>query len=116
MKNKLLVFLLIFTCFAIGQTTKAVTIRTYTVEEIQQRYAGSIVVEDLNFERRYWYIDALSQERYPLKDGITITRLLKKLGHGISNQDLAKIPENLESTNIDYKLKLIIQFYLLFLL
>ena len=61
MKNKLLVFLLIFTCFAIGQTTKAVTIRTYTVEEIQQRYAGSIVVEDLNFERvgRVHYIRVL---------------------------------------------------------
>lgn len=75
-----------------------------TDDEIKIRYAGTVVAEDLEFETRWWYVEPQTQKRYPLKDGLGITRLLKKFGQGIHDYELNNIATDINSQNIDYKL------------
>lgn len=75
-----------------------------TAPEIRERYSGSIIAEDNHFAASYWYVEPESQSRYFLADGKSVSQLLAKMGIGISNYDLAKIPTSTASTNIDYKL------------
>lgn len=75
-----------------------------TAPEIKTRYSGSVIIEDNHFTPSYWYVEPESQTRYLLNDGKSVSQLLKNLGLGIANKDLAKIPTSTESLNVDYEL------------
>ncbi|MCB9802639.1 PDZ domain-containing protein [Candidatus Nomurabacteria bacterium] len=97
--KKLFIFTILLISFSIGQN-----IHASTNDQIQKRYAGNFVFEDLNFEQRLWYINRDASEKYLLKDGVSITRLLNTFGQGISNQELKKLATSSESLNADYNL------------
>lgn len=97
--KKILFTLAFFSFFIYGHTLYAAT--KVLPKDL---YAGSIVAEE-NFDvPTWWYIDEVSGEKYPLKDGVSVTRLLQKFGQGIHDKDLRKLATSTESTNIDYKL------------
>lgn len=97
--KKILFILAIFSFFLYGHNTYAAT--KVLAKDL---YAGSVVVEE-NFDTpSWWYIDEMSGEKYHLKDGVSVTRLLQKFGQGIHDKDLQKLATSTESTNIDYQL------------
>ncbi len=97
--KKILFILAIFSFFIYGHSTYAAT--KILAKDL---YAGSIVVEE-NFDTpSWWYIDESSGEKYHLKDGVSVTRLLQKFGQGIHDKDLKKLATSTKSTNIDYSL------------
>lgn len=103
MKKLIIVSIVVATIFITITKVKAVTIINIDAESIRSRYAGSILKEDKGFEQQYWYVDPKSQERYLLKDGSSVSSLLKELATGINNSNLNKIPEDSED-QIDYEL------------
>ncbi len=97
--KKILFTLAIFSFFFYGHNLQAAT--KILPKDL---YAGSIVVEE-NFDTpSWWYIDESSGEKYHLKDGVSMTRLLQKFGQGIHDKDLQKLATSTESLNVDYKL------------
>lgn len=97
--KKILFILAFFSFFIYGQHTHAAT--KVLPKDL---YAGSILVEE-NFDKpSYWYIDKETKEKYHLKDGVSVTRLLQKLGVGIHEKDFKKLATSTESINTDYKL------------
>jgi carboxyl-terminal processing protease len=97
--KKLFVLYLLLASFFIGKNIEA-----NTKEEITNRYAGNFVIENLNLEERLWYVEPESKERYQIKDGVSITRLLKTFGQGIDDQTLSLIATSTNSVNVDYNL------------
>jgi len=104
--KKLFTFLIVFCAvFFYAQNSQAATIIIgWDPEVTKERYAGSILVEDTDFDKNYWYIDPETHERYSLEDGIDVSRLLKTFGVGIHNKDLESIAIDSSSTDIDYEL------------
>jgi len=77
-------------------------------QEVKDRYAGSILIEDNHFGKNYWYVEPVSQERYLLKSGVSVSLLLDQFGQAISNKDLNKIPTDTSSPadyNFAYKMR-----------
>jgi C-terminal peptidase prc len=72
--------------------------------QIRDRYAGSFLVSDNNFVKQYWYVNPTTQEKYLVKNGKIVSRLLKTLGTGIHNADLNKIATSSASVLVDYEL------------
>ena len=103
---KKFIFLFTFVVLFIGfaQKIQAATIIAVDADTLKSRYAGSIVVEDTGFAKQYWYVEPKSQERYLLKDGVSVSRLLKTFATGIKNNDLNKIATSTASVNVDYQL------------
>ena len=99
MKKLSLIFLMALASFFIFDNVQAAS-----NDEIKTRYTGTVLAENLEFETRWWYVEPQSQERYPLKDGLSVTRLLKKFGQGMHDAELNKIPINIDSQNVDYEL------------
>src|SRR3989339_38538 len=97
--KKIIFTLAIFSFFFYGHASQAAT--KVLAKDL---YAGSIVVEENFNTPSWWYIDEVSGEKYPLKDGVSITRLLQKFGQGIHDKDLNKLATSTESLNVDYKL------------
>ncbi len=106
MKKLLLLPIILLALLFFSQDAKALIIISDgpNATELQDRYAGTILVHDDGYQKEYWYIDVDTKEKYPLRDGVAVSRLLKKLSIGISNANLNKIPVNADSTNIDYEL------------
>ncbi|MBU1203149.1 PDZ domain-containing protein [Patescibacteria group bacterium] len=92
-KQKVFIFSLsFFGLIVFAQFAKAVTVAIGpNASEIKQTYVGSFLVEDNNFQHRYWYIEPTSQERYLIKDGVSVSKLLKKIGEATHNIELDKI-------------------------
>jgi len=89
--------------FFLGHNAKAVTIVVgWDPEAIKTRYSGSVLVENDGFEKNYWYVDPSTKQRYLIKDGKSVSQLLKTFGQGIYDKDLAKIATSTQSTNVDY--------------
>ncbi len=108
--KKILFFSLIF--FGLIWTTASAQAITIVfgpnAQEIKNRYAGSILIEDNHFSKNYWYLEPQSQERYLLKNGVSVSLLLDQFGQNISNEDLNKIPTNTSSPadyNFTYKMR-----------
>lgn len=100
----------IFALFFLGlvvfaQNVKAATIVIgWNAEDIKARYSGSVLVENDGFDKHYWYVNPEDKERYLLKDGKSVSQLLKTFGTGIHDKDLEKIASNENSANADYNL------------
>ncbi|PLX25531.1 hypothetical protein C0580_02305 [Candidatus Parcubacteria bacterium] len=107
MKKILVLSLAFFALFFYGHKALAVDVE-YDIQfgdpHIKERYAGSIVVANNPFTDQYWYVEPDSQERLLIKNGVTVSRLLKNFATEISTEELNKLPENLESPNVDYNL------------
>ena len=67
----------------------------------EDRYSGSVVLETNGFDNYYWYIEPESKTKLLLKDGNSVSRLLKTFSLGINNTNLNKL--NLDD-NTDYEL------------
>lgn len=52
---------------------------------------GKILLQSENNDHA-WYVDPVSLKRFDLRDGEEMTKVIKTLGLGITNKDLAKIP------------------------
>lgn len=101
LKNLVFIFsfaAVLFICTAPAQAA------TEDDETIRQRYSGSVVIEDRKFEKLYWYIEPNTQEKYLLKNGDTLSRIIKNISRGIDNDNLNKLPTNDEQENIDWQL------------
>ncbi len=68
---------------------------------LADKLAGYIVLQ-VEERGEAWYIEPQTKERYYLKDGKQAYILMKKLGLGISNEDLKKIPIGLDA-RFEYK-------------
>lgn len=105
MKKLLILSLTVFSLFLYVAEAKAVTVSDGpNANEIRDRYAGSFLVLDNNFSKEYWYVNPQSQEKYLIKDGKIVSRLLKTVGVGIRNVDLNKIATSSDSILVDYEL------------
>lgn len=102
-EKKKILFILAFVSMLFFYIDK-VEAATENTATIKNRFAGSIVLEDRYFDKLYWYIDPVSQERYLLKNGDTLSRLLKNLSTGISDKDLAKLPNSDNNDAIDWEM------------
>ncbi len=71
---------------------------------VKNLYGGSVVAETNGQNQTWWYVDPVSQERYLLKNGVSVTRLLKKLGQPIDAKTLAKLPTITDTFSVDYNL------------
>lgn len=101
--RKILFTLIIFGSFFVyTQTTKALTITESP--SVSQTYAGSIITSADELDQNYWYIDPDTNKRFLLKDGKSVSHLLKNFGQGISNQSLNSILSKENNENVDYKL------------
>lgn len=92
MKKTFIFSLVLFGLLSFAWQVKAVTIVIGpNADQIKQTYSGSFLVEDNNFDHHYWYIDPDTQERYLIKDGVSVSRLLKKIGVATHDKELDKI-------------------------
>ncbi len=89
------------------------TVQALSSEETKERYSGSIILDDFSMTNKYWYLEPSTQERFYLRNGKSISRLLKKYSIDISNDELNKIALNKENSNTDYKLTRELRGYLL---
>jgi len=62
-----------------------------TPETLATKMSGRIILQVESYGRA-WYVDPVKKQRYYLKDGAEALTLMRSLGLGISNTDLAKIP------------------------
>lgn len=61
---------------------------------LSERLSGRILLQVESYGRA-WYVDPVSQQRYYLQNGQVAYDIMRSLGLGISNTDLAKIPTTL---------------------
>lgn len=61
------------------------------VDDLAGRLSGRILLQVESYGRA-WYVDPVSQTRYYLRDGDEAFNIMRSLGLGITNRDLAKIP------------------------
>jgi len=59
--------------------------------DLAQQLKGRILLQTESYGRA-WYVEPVSLRRYYLQNGDTAYQIMKSLGLGISNTDLAKIP------------------------
>ncbi len=59
--------------------------------DLAKELSGRILLQVQSYGRA-WYVEPVSQQRYYLRDGDEAYNLMRTLGLGISNADLAKIP------------------------
>lgn len=102
-KMKLLFFVFIFTSVLLIYTNAAQA-SPENKDIFKSRFSGSIVMEDRHFDTLYWYIDPQAQEKYLLKDGVTLSRLIKNISIGISNENLNKLPSIDTENNVDWNI------------
>lgn len=81
--KKILYLVLVFTFLPLYQLKAA--------DSLASRLSGRILLQVESYGRA-WYVDPVSQERYYLRDGEEAFNIMRSLGLGISNRDLAKIP------------------------
>ncbi len=81
--KKILYLILVFTFLPVYQLKAA--------DSLASRLSGRILLQVESYGRA-WYVDPVSQERYYLRDGDEAFAIMRSLGLGISNRDLAKIP------------------------
>lgn len=62
-------------------------------ETISDKMAGRILLQTESYGRA-WYVDPVSRSRFYLQDGNTAYTLMRNLGLGITNSNLAKISTN----------------------
>src|SRR3989339_384294 len=95
MKKIIIASLLIFASFFYVGKAQAVDVEInieFNDPSIKARYAGSMLVVDNPYAEQYWYLEPESQERLLIKNGVTVSRLLKNYAAAISQNDLNKIP------------------------
>jgi len=81
--EKILYIILLFTLLPFYQIKAA--------DDLANRLQGRILLQVESYGRA-WYVDPVSQERYYLRDGEEAFNIMRSLGLGITNRDLAKIP------------------------
>jgi len=107
MKKIIIASLLIFASFFYVSQAQAVDVEInieFNDPNIKARYAGSMLAVDNPFAEQYWYLEPESQERLLIKNGVTVSRLLKNYATVISQNDLNKIPTKENQENADYNL------------
>jgi len=105
MKKILSILVIMSAIFLLAQKVEAVTIKIGpNADQIKLRYAGAIVYYDNGLEEEYWYINPETLQRFQIKDGDSLSRLLRSQAIGIKNKDLNTIPENQNGSITDYKI------------
>ncbi len=99
MNKKIFIIIPILVLFLYVNTTKALT-----NNQIIERYSGAIILDTSSITEQYWYIEPNIKERFYLKNGKSISRLIRNHTTNITNEELNKIALNNESVNIDYEL------------
>ncbi|MDD5043233.1 MAG: serine hydrolase [Patescibacteria group bacterium] len=94
MKKALLLFLIFLFCPSFVWAAEK--------KDLSQIFAGRILLQVESYGRA-WYVNPASGERYYLKDGAAAYEAMRRLGLGITNKDLEKIPEKAGET-MDKKL------------
>lgn len=85
MKKIGILFLFVFVIFA------TVPVHAQDAQPLSVRLSGQILLQVESYGRA-WYVHPVDQRRYYLQDGQTAYEIMRDLGLGISNADLAKIP------------------------
>ncbi len=83
MSKKLLLLLLVFAFLPIQELKAA--------DDLTTRLSGRILLQVESYGRA-WYVDPISMSRYYLRDGEEAFTIMRSLGLGITNKDLAKLP------------------------
>jgi len=65
---------------------------------LQNRVKGYILLQ-VESHGEAWYVNPADGKRYYMKDGITAYEMMRKFGLGITNADLAKLPQENETNN-----------------
>lgn len=60
-------------------------------ESLADRFSGQILLQVESYGRA-WYVNPVDKQRYYLKDGQTAYDLMREMGLGISDEDLAQLP------------------------
>lgn len=81
--KKIIFIILTFTFLPLDQLIAA--------DSLASRLAGRILLQVESYGRA-WYVDPVSTTRYYLRDGEEAFNIMRSLGLGITNKDLAKIP------------------------
>lgn len=81
--KKIIIFTLVITFLPLHQIKAA--------DDLASRLSGRILLQVESYGRA-WYVDPVSQTRYYLRDGEEAFNIMRSLGLGISNKDLARLP------------------------
>lgn len=105
-KNILLVAGLMVLIFLFPRTSQAQIIIYDGPDAVQIRnlYAGSVVVLNDGYNKDYYYIEPQTQEKYYIRDDVTLLKMMRRLGRTIGAKNLPALPQNKTDKNANYNL------------
>lgn len=97
---KKIIFISIFILLAPYLSARAFTIKVVDGSFVD-RYLGSIIVEDSVFQKKLYYLDPETKQKFFIAPDGGVRQLLEKFAEGSNDKIISRLPENSSQKNAD---------------